>query len=287
MATGDLDRAPGPQRPRGDALADAAPHRCRSSTEGGAAMRRRRAPARPSVQRYATPAGAAAAGATCCTPEMSQDGLRRRRRDTADDLEALPRRQRRPSHRVRQPDGSRRPGGGGRGRPRPRLWRRHRRHPLRRASVGPTGKAYGLDMTDEMLELARAQRRRGRRRERRVPQGSHRVRSRCPTPRSTSSSPTASSTSRPTRRRSSPRRTGWSAREDGWPWPMWWRAHVTDRRRSPTRRRGPPVWPGTLTESEYRSALATAGFIDVSIQHSHDLGDGSTSVIVRARTANT
>ena len=37
--------------------------------------------------------------------------------------------------------------------------------------VGPTGKAYGLDMTDEMLELARAQPARGRRRERRVPQG--------------------------------------------------------------------------------------------------------------------
>ena len=40
--------------------------------------------------------------------------------------------------------------------------------------VGPTGKAYGLDMTDEMLELARAQRRRGRRDQRRVPQGAHR-----------------------------------------------------------------------------------------------------------------
>ena len=40
--------------------------------------------------------------------------------------------------------------------------------------VGPTGRAIGLDMTDEMLELARAQRRRGRRDERRVPQGLHR-----------------------------------------------------------------------------------------------------------------
>ena len=35
--------------------------------------------------------------------------------------------------------------------------------------VGPTGRAIGIDMTDEMLELARAQRRRGGRRERRVP----------------------------------------------------------------------------------------------------------------------
>ena len=37
--------------------------------------------------------------------------------------------------------------------------------------VGPTGKAYGLDMTEEMLALARAQRRRGRRHQRRLPQG--------------------------------------------------------------------------------------------------------------------
>ena len=47
--------------------------------------------------------------------------------------------------------------------------------------VGPTGKAYGLDMTDEMLELARANQRRGRCRERRVRQGHDRGRSRCPT----------------------------------------------------------------------------------------------------------
>ena len=37
--------------------------------------------------------------------------------------------------------------------------------------VGPTGKAYGLDMTDEMLALARENQREGRRDQRRVPQG--------------------------------------------------------------------------------------------------------------------
>ena len=74
--------------------------------------------------------------------------------------------------------------------------------------VGPTGKAYGLDMTDEMLELARDNQRRGRGRERRVPQGHDRGRSRCPTTRSTSSSPTASSTSPATSRRSSARPRG-------------------------------------------------------------------------------
>ena len=37
--------------------------------------------------------------------------------------------------------------------------------------VGPTGKVYGLDMTDEMLALANENKRQRRRRERRVPQG--------------------------------------------------------------------------------------------------------------------
>ncbi len=57
--------------------------------------------------------------------------------------------------------------------------------------VGPTGKAYGLDMTDEMLDLARRNAAEGRR----APtSSSSRARSRpsrCPTPASTWSSPTA------------------------------------------------------------------------------------------------
>ena len=36
--------------------------------------------------------------------------------------------------------------------------------------VGPTGKAYGLDMTDEMLALARENQREGRRHQRRIPE---------------------------------------------------------------------------------------------------------------------
>ena len=61
--------------------------------------------------------------------------------------------------------------------------------------VGPTGKAYGLDMTDEMLELARANATEAGADQRRVPQGLPRGH---PAPRrqaSTSSSATASSTS--------------------------------------------------------------------------------------------
>ena len=51
--------------------------------------------------------------------------------------------------------------------------------------VGPTGKAYGLDMTDEMLALARRNAAEGRRDERRVPEGARSRRSRCPARRST------------------------------------------------------------------------------------------------------
>ena len=47
--------------------------------------------------------------------------------------------------------------------------------------VGPTGKAYGLDMTDEMLALARENQRKAGVDERRVPQGRDRAASRCPT----------------------------------------------------------------------------------------------------------
>ena len=56
--------------------------------------------------------------------------------------------------RLRQPDRGRRAAGGRDG-ARPRLGRRHRRDPLHER-VGETGLAFGLDMTDEMLALARA-----------------------------------------------------------------------------------------------------------------------------------
>ena len=51
--------------------------------------------------------------------------------------------------------------------------------------VGPTGKAIGLDMTDEMLDLARANAAAGRRGQRRVRQGLHRGHPARPTPAST------------------------------------------------------------------------------------------------------
>ena len=57
--------------------------------------------------------------------------------------------------------------------------------------VGPTGRAYGLDMTDEMLELARRNQREAGVENVEFLKGDDRGRSRCPTTRSTSSSPTA------------------------------------------------------------------------------------------------
>ena len=57
--------------------------------------------------------------------------------------------------------------------------------------VGPTGTAYGLDMTDEMLALAQQNARDAERHERPLPQGRRSSRSRCRPSRSTSSSRTA------------------------------------------------------------------------------------------------
>ena len=57
--------------------------------------------------------------------------------------------------------------------------------------VGPTGKAYGLDMTDEMLALAKENQAQSGCRERRIPEGRDRSRFRCPTNPWMSSSRTA------------------------------------------------------------------------------------------------
>jgi len=39
---------------------------------------------------------------------------------------------------------------------------------------------------------------------------------------------------------------------------------------------------GALTEAEFRSALATAGFADIEIRHTHRVHEHATSAIVRA-----
>ena len=129
--------------------------------------------------------------------------------------------------------------------------------------VGPTGFAFGLDMTDEMLELAAPQRRRGRRHERRVPQGpdrGHPARRRVA---STSSSATASSTSRPTRPRSSPRSPASSGRAAG----SGISDVVADDALTPgrARERGSFVGciAGALSFAEYRAGLEAVGLVDI------------------------
>ena len=80
--------------------------------------------------------------------------------------------------------------------------------------VGPTGRAFGLDMTDEMLELAVRNAAEAGVTNVEFVRGTINW-SRSPPPRSTSSSATASSTSPPTRPRSSARSRASSGREAG------------------------------------------------------------------------
>ena len=140
-------------------------------------------PPRPSAAAGETRAAAAAAGAESSTRLLRHGALQRRdrrgdagrsaTRSTPDvDRGSLPRRAVLGVARMRRPDRRRRPPRG-RDRARPRLGR-GADVLISARRVGPTGKAIGLDMTDEMLELARAQRPRGRSRERRVRQGLHR-----------------------------------------------------------------------------------------------------------------
>ena len=95
--------------------------------------------------------------------------------------------------------------------------------------VGPTGKAYGLDMTDEMLALARENQRKAGVSNVEFLKGAIEA-SPCPTTRSTWSSRTASSISRPTRIASSPRHSASSSRAGGSPSPTWWSAGRCPRR---------------------------------------------------------
>jgi 2-polyprenyl-3-methyl-5-hydroxy-6-metoxy-1,4-benzoquinol methylase len=85
--------------------------------------------------------------------------------------------------------------------------------------VGPTGFAYGLDMTDEMLALAEKNKAEAGARTSPSSRGTSR-RSRCPTTAWTSSSPTVSSIFRPTRMRCSAKRSGCSGPAGASPFPM-------------------------------------------------------------------
>ena len=132
--------------------------------------------------------------------------------------------------------------------------------------VGPTGKAYGLDMTDEMLALARENQRKPGLENVEFLKGQI---EHIPLPgqlASTSSSPTASSTCRPTRTGCWPRRSASSSPAAVSPS----RTSSCAARCPPAIRRSMELWvgciAGALDETEYVEKLPGAGFVDVSIE---------------------
>jgi arsenite methyltransferase len=148
--------------------------------------------------------------------------------------------------------------------------------------VGPEGRAYGLDMTAEMLELARANQARagltnvefleGRIEDVPLPDGSvDVVMSNCVINLSPDKDAVFAEAFRVLRP------AGRFAVADV----------VADREPDAEQRADPAAWAsctaGAITRDDYRARLAAAGFVDIDITDSHDVGDGFWSVLVRAR----
>jgi arsenite methyltransferase len=150
--------------------------------------------------------------------------------------------------------------------------------------VGPTGMAYGLDMTDEMLDLARrnatragvsnVQFLRGNIEDIPLPDGSvDVVISNCVINLSTDKPAVFASMHRVLR---SGGRVGVSD-------------IVAEDHLSPEQRAERGGWvgciAGALSFAEYQRGLANAGFVDVEITPTHQVADGMHSAIIRARKA--
>ena len=148
--------------------------------------------------------------------------------------------------------------------------------------VGPTGKAYGLDMTDEMLELARRNASqagatnvefvRGDIEDIPLPAGSvDVVISNCVINLSTDKPAVFASAYRVLRAGG---RVGVSD-------------VVAENHLTPAERAQRGAWvgciAGALSIAEYEQGLADAGFVDVEITPTHEVADGMHSAIVRAR----
>ncbi len=148
--------------------------------------------------------------------------------------------------------------------------------------VGPTGRAYGLDMTDEMLELARRNASeagatnveflRGQIEDVPLPDGSVDVIiSNCVINLSTDKPAVFASAYRVLRPGG---RLGVSD-------------VVADNDLSPRERAERGNWvgciAGALSVAEYERGLAEAGFVDIEIRPTHYVADGMHSAIVRAR----
>ena len=148
--------------------------------------------------------------------------------------------------------------------------------------VGPTGKAYGLDMTDEMLALALANAAKAKAHQRRVPQGHHR------------GDPAAREhhRRRDLQLRDQPvHRQARRLRRD-LPRPQARRPHRRlrrRRRRRPDPRRSAPSAATTSAASRApcpspstAQGLEAAGFTDIEITPTQPVADGMHSAIVRA-----
>ena len=150
--------------------------------------------------------------------------------------------------------------------------------------VGPTGKAYGVDMTDEMLELARANQAQAgvanveflRGHIEAVPLPDDAVDvilSNCVINLSSDKPAVFAEAHRLLRP------GGRLAIADV----------AADADIDEARRKNLAAWTdcvsGALTRDEYRSTLDDAGFVDITIEDSHRVADGFTSVIVRAVAA--
>jgi len=148
--------------------------------------------------------------------------------------------------------------------------------------VGPTGKAYGLDMTDEMLDLARRNAAeagatnveflRGHIEDIPLPSGTvDVVISNCVINLSTDKPAVFASTFRALRPGG---RIGVSD-------------VVAEDRLTPAERAERGEWvgciAGALSITEYQQGLAGAGFVDIEITPTHQVADGMHSAIVRAR----
>jgi arsenite methyltransferase len=149
--------------------------------------------------------------------------------------------------------------------------------------VGPTGRAYGLDMTAEMLDLARANQAQagvtnaeflaGHIEAIPLPDASvDVVLSNCVINLSADKAAVFAEAFRVLRP------GGRLAVADV----------VADRESAPALRADPAAWAGCLagaiTRPRYRALLAAAGFVDVDLTDSHTVDDGFSSVLIRART---